>query len=169
MELRVYPDRVLRRKCRPIELVDERVVGRAEGMLEFMYEADGVGLAAPQVGLSEQLVTLDVEQQRAGERVFVNPRIIEREGHQEQDEGCLSLPGLRAVVSRAERVLVVAYTLGGERVEIEAEGLAARAWQHEVDHLNGILFIDRLPPTTLMTLRDQLKRLEKQGTADLRQ
>ncbi len=166
MEIKVYPDRILRRRCRPVEQVDDRLVAEAHEMLEFMYVADGVGLAGPQIGRTDQIVTLDTEQSREGERIFLNPRIIERQGRQEEEEGCLSLPGLRAVVERAQKIVVVAYTLDGQRFEIAAEDLAARAWQHELDHLNGVLFIDRLPPTKLIALRDQLKRLEQEWRAD---
>lgn len=165
MELKIYPDRVLRRKCRPIERIDDEFVRRAHEMLDFMYQADGLGLAAPQVGRTDQIVTLDVEQQHEGERIFINPRIAEREGDMEHDEGCLSLPGLQVNVPRSERVVVVAYTLEGERLEIEAEGLAACAWQHEVDHLNGILIVDRLSPTAITGVRRQLKRLEQEQEA----
>ncbi len=162
MELKVYPDRVLRRKCRPTRRIDDEFVRRAREMLDFMYEAKGLGLAAPQVGWTDRIVTLDVEQQQEGGRIFVNPRIVQREGQMEHEEGCLSLPGLQVEVPRSESVLIVAYTLGGERREIQAEGLAACAWQHEVDHLNGILIIDRLPPTALTSVRRQLKRLERE-------
>jgi peptide deformylase len=164
MELKVYPDGVLRRRCRPVERIDEHFVERTDGMLEFMYESNGIGLAAPQVGWLDRLVTLDVAGEKEGLRVFINPRITHREGHLEEEEGCLSLPGVRVRVPRAERVVVVAYTLAGERVEMAEEGLAACAWQHECDHLNGVLIIDRLSPTAVMAVREQLKALEKAAT-----
>ncbi|MHC4593181.1 MAG: peptide deformylase [Planctomycetota bacterium] len=169
MELRIYPDTVLKRKSRAIKEVTDEIVARAQEMLEFMYEADGLGLAAPQVGWSERIVTLDAELEKKGPRIFVNPIITAREGHQEEDEGCLSLPGLRVRIPRAAKVEVVAYTLAGDRVELEAEGLAARAWQHELDHLNGLLLIDRLSPTTLMSLRVLLKKLEQEAADRERQ
>ena len=103
MIIRCYPDRVLRRKCRPIRRVDDEVLARAQRMLDMMYEAEGLGLAGPQVGWTEQILTLDVEQQHEGERIFVNPRIVEREGSVELEEGCLSLPGVRLQVPRAAR------------------------------------------------------------------
>jgi len=160
MELRKYPEKILRTKSRPIlEITDEDIV-RAREMLDFMYQAKGVGLAGPQVGWSSQIVTLDVEGDGQGECTFVNPRIIHSEGEAEEEEGCLSVPGIRAPVRRAEKIVVAAYTLHGERVEHEVEGLLARVWQHEADHLNGILFIDRLDPTALMTIRHSLKELE---------
>ena len=160
MELKKYPNLILRAKCRPVlEITNEDIV-QAKEMLEFMYAVNGAGLAGPQVGWNRQILTLDVGGERQGERVFVNPRIISSEGEVEAEEGCLSLPGLWAPVKRAEKLVVVAYTLAGERVEQHAEGLLARAWQHEIDHLNGMLFIDRLAPTTLMTLRQKLRELE---------
>jgi peptide deformylase len=162
MELKCYPDRRLRKKCRPIREIDEEVVRRAEQMLELMYESDGLGLAGPQVGWQRQIVTIDVEGNHDGDRLFVNPRIVEGEGYVEVEEGCLSLPGIRVDVPRSEKIKLVTYTIDGKRVETELEGLAAIAWQHEVDHLNGTLIIDRLAPTKLMSIRDKLKRLEGQ-------
>lgn len=163
MELKKYPQKILRARCSPILEITDEDVARAREMLDFMYEAKGVGLAGPQVGWSAQIVTLDVEGEGKGERTFVNPRIIHSEGEVEEEEGCLSVPGVRAVVRRPERVVVAAYTLRGERIELEAEGILARAWQHEADHLNGILFIDRLDPTVLMTIRHSLKELEREA------
>ena len=160
MELKKYPQLILRAKCRPIVEITNEDIARANEMLEFMYAVNGAGLAGPQVGWKRQIVTLDVSGEKKGGLILVNPRIISSEGEVEAEEGCLSLPGLWAPVKRAEKLVVVAYTLAGERVEQHVEGLLARAWQHEVDHLNGMLFIDRLAPTTLMTLRQKLRELE---------
>jgi peptide deformylase len=165
LELRYYPDRILKRTCRPLREVTNDTVARAEEMLEFMYESEGCGLAGPQVGWGERIITLDTEGEREGLRIFVNPLIVHREGQAEIEEGCLSLPGIRVPVPRAAKVRVVAYTLRGERIELEAEGLAACAWQHELDHLNGLLILDRLSPTTLITLRDPLRKLELEAAA----
>jgi len=161
MELKRYPDRALRKKCLPVRDVDDEFVSRAQQMLEFMYAAEGLGLAAPQVGRTDRIVTLDVAQQREGTRIFLNPRIVSHEGYMEEEEGCLSLPGIRVKVPSAEKVAVRAFLLDGEQVEVEAEGLAAAAWQHELDHLNGVLIIDHLTPTRLITIRGQLKDLEE--------
>jgi len=160
MELKYYPDRVLRKKSRPLQEVNDEVMERAQQMLDFMYQAEGVGLAGPQIGWERRIVTIDVEGANPEDRIFINPLIVRREGAAEQEEGCLSLPGIKVKVPRAEKVAVVAYTLAGQRVEFEFEGLAACVWQHELDHLNGVLIIDKLPPTTLITIRDQLKKLE---------
>jgi peptide deformylase len=163
VELKYYPDRVLRKKSRPIQEVNDEVMERARQMLEVMYEAEGVGLAGPQVGWGRRIVTIDVEGPKPEDRVFVNPLIVRRDGKMEQEEGCLSLPGIKVKVPRAEKITVVAYTLAGDRVEFEFEGLPACVWQHELDHLNGVLIIDKLPPTTLITIREQLKQLEEQA------
>ena len=117
------------------------------------------------MGWCDRIVTLDAEGTREGLRIFVNPLIVLREGQIEIEEGCLSLPGVRALVPRAEKVRVVVYTLGGERLEMEAEELAACAWQHELDHLNGVLIIDKVPPTGLIPLRARLKELEREASA----
>jgi len=157
-----YPDPRLRKKCSPITEINDETLNRAEEMLELMYAREGVGLAGPQVGWLERIVTLDTEGNRKGDRIFVNPKIIETEGSIKDDEGCLSLPGIWVPVTRAERVTVSAYTIRGKNVELEAEGTAARAWQQEIDHLNGMLVIDRTTPTALMQVRDKLKKLERQ-------
>jgi len=161
MELKLYPDKVLRTPCQSVREITDADLARMDEMLKLMYEKEGLGLAGPQVGWNRRVVTLDVEQQHSGERIFINPRIVASEGEVLAEEGCLSIPGVRAPVLRAEKVVVVAYTVRGERVEQEAEGLHARAWQHEIDHLNGVLFIDHLEPTTLLTLRQELRELEE--------
>ena len=166
MELRTYPDKALRTRCKPVREITDDDLARMRQMLEFMYESEGVGLAGPQVGWPSQVVTLDVGWQKEGNRIFVNPRILSSDGEVLEEEGCLSVPGVRAPVRRAEKIVVVAYTIHGDRIEREADGLLARAWQHEMDHLNGILFVDRLDPTTLLGLRQALKELEQNADGD---
>jgi peptide deformylase len=163
MRIETYPSRILRAKCLPVREFADKDLARARRMLELMYEAQGVGLAGPQVAWQTQIMTLDIEQSHRGDRIFFNPRIIDTAGETEEEEGCLSVPGVRAPVKRAERVVVAAYNLRGEHFEREAAGLEARAWQHELDHLSGVLFIDRLEPTTLVTVRQQLKELEQEA------
>lgn len=160
-DIRLYPDPVLRRKARPIREITDEVCRRAAEMLELMYEDDGVGLAGPQVAWSGCVVTIDTSGEREGERIFINPKIVDKRGEMEGMEGCLSLPGLHAKVIRAERVAVVTYDLEGHKLEMEVEGLAARAWQHELDHLQGILFIDRISPAERLALRHRLKDFEQ--------
>ncbi len=159
MELKIYPAAALRKCAPPLRQVTGVELSRLSGMLELMYERQGVGLAGPQVGWSARVVAMDVEGKREGERIFINPGILESEGVEKAEEGCLSLPGLKAGVARAARVVVAAYTVRGERIELEAEGLMARAWQHEIDHLNGVLFIDKLSGPAGLALRHRLKAL----------
>jgi peptide deformylase len=161
MTIRTYPDPVLRRTAAPVHHVDEAFIARANLMLEFMYEADGVGLAGNQVGWLERIVAIDSEQAHEGDRVFLNPRITHREGEAQGEEGCLSLPGIHIVVTRTARVTVTAWTLRGVKVELHAEGLAAAAWQHEIDHLDGKMIIDHAPESARTVLGRQLKQLEK--------
>ena len=139
--IRKFGDDVLRKKCREVNGIDERLLTLIEDMKETMYEADGVGLAAPQVGILKRLFVIDIGE---GPLVFINPKIIETSGSQTDEEGCLSLPGETKEVMRPNYVKARALNEKGEEFEIEAEELLARAILHEYDHLNGTLFIDRV-------------------------
>ncbi len=148
-----FPDARLRRVSQPIETVTDEIRKLAEDMLETMYDEPGIGLAAPQVGHSIRLIVVDTdwtdEDEDGGEAdrkptVLVNPEITGREGRLTWTEGCLSVPDLTADVQRAERVVLKARDLDGNEVIEEVEGLRAVCFQHEIDHLDGILFIDRL-------------------------
>jgi len=139
--IRKYGDDVLRKKCREVDQIDERLLTLIEDMKETMYEADGVGLAAPQVGVLKRLFVVDIGD---GPLVFINPEIIETSGSQIDEEGCLSLPGETQEVMRPNYVRARALNEKGEEFEIEGEELLARAILHEYDHLNGTLFIDRV-------------------------
>ncbi len=160
MEVKVYPDPVLKIKAKPIEEIDSEICKIAEEMLDTMYDYCGIGLAAPQVGLSIRLMVLDVTGEKTGERVFINPRIVEEEGETLEEEGCLSFPDVMGKVVRSKHVKIIAYNLKGEELEMEAEGLLGRAWQHEIDHLNGRLFIDRMTPASTIAIKQKLKELE---------
>lgn len=139
--IRKYGDDVLRKKCREVDNIDKRLLTLIEDMFDTMYEADGVGLAAPQVGILKRLFVIDIGE---GPLVFINPEIIETDGKQIDQEGCLSLPGELEEVMRPNYVRARALNEKGEEFEIEAEELLARAILHEYDHLNGTLFIDRV-------------------------
>lgn len=146
-EIRHYErDEVLRKKARPVERMDDRILTLLDDMAETMYNAEGVGLAAPQVGILRRVVVIDV-----GEGIIelINPEIIEQEGEQVAIEGCLSIPGLSGMVKRPARVVVSALNRHGERIEIEGTDLLARALCHEIDHLDGILYVDKVEPGTL--------------------
>lgn len=139
--IRKFGDDVLRKKCREIDEIDDRLLTLIEDMKETMYDSDGVGLAAPQVGILKRLFVIDIGE---GPLVFINAEIIETSGSQTDEEGCLSLPGETKEVMRPNYVRARALNEKGEQFEIEAEELLARAILHEYDHLNGTLFIDRV-------------------------
>ena len=141
LEVLRYPNSILRKKCALIETIDGEVVQLARDMLETMYEDKGIGLAAPQVGITRQLIVLDIG---GGPLALINPKIIEAEGTDIMEEGCLCLPGINVDVERSARVRVTGLNPKGEEVDIDAEELLARALQHEIDHLSGTLIIDKV-------------------------
>ncbi len=170
MKILLYPDPRLSRKARPVKEITEEVCKKAKEMLRLMYEAEGVGLAAPQVGWPVRLLVKGTSGEKTGGSVFVNPVIMHEEGESLEEEGCLSLPGVFGNIARSETVRVVAYNLEGERLEIEAEGLEARVWQHEIDHLNGRLIIDSMTPAGSVANSRRIKELEtiyKEETASI--
>ena len=141
-----YPEEILRQRAQPITEIDEEVVKLVDHMAETMYSAPGIGLAATQVGVSKQVLVADIAPRRPESEliVLINPEIVAAEGEVIFEEGCLSVPDYQAEVKRHEKVTVRGLNLKGVEVEIEAEGLLAVVLQHEIDHLNGMLFIDRL-------------------------
>lgn len=147
LEIKKYPDKVLKQKATPVEVFDGKLSRLIDDMLETMYAAPGIGLAAPQVGVSKRVLVIDVshrEEEKTPLVVLVNPEIISTEGETESEEGCLSLPGYITNVARSEKVAVRGFDKKGRQVEIECGGLLCRALQHEIDHLNGTLLIDRI-------------------------
>lgn len=160
-----YPDPRLRKPALPVETVDDRVRTLVANMLETMYAAPGIGLAATQVNVQKRIVVMDISENKDQPRVFINPAILEREGEGEMEEGCLSVPGFYETVRRAERIRVSALDIEGEPFELEAHGLLAVSIQHEIDHLDGKLFVDYLS----MLKRDRIrKKLEKQARQEAR-
>ncbi len=141
--IRINGDEILRKKCRAVDEIKDRELVLLDDMLETMYAADGVGLAAPQVGILKRLVVIDVGE---GPMKLVNPEIVENDGEVVDYEGCLSVPGEQGNVIRPETVKVKALNEKGENIEINGSGLLARALCHEIDHLNGVLFIDKVIP-----------------------
>ena len=154
LEIVTYPNPILLKEAQPVSRVTRRVRRLASRMLETMYDAQGIGLAAPQVGVRRRVVVVDV-----GEKpiVLINPEITAAEGEQVGLEGCLSLPDLVGEVPRAEWVMAKGLNRRGKPIAVEGEGLLARALQHEVDHLNGILFIARVQDPTLIWKVSELK------------
>lgn len=142
-----YPDPRLRRKSSPVETVNAEIKRLLDDMAETMYDAPGVGLAASQVGVNVRAIVVDIaaqEEDSPGLIKLINPEIVFSEGQQIGEEGCLSIPGFVSLVKRKERVTVKGLNEEGKQAEIDASGLLARVLQHEIDHIDGILFIDRL-------------------------
>jgi peptide deformylase len=164
LELTIYGDPVLRERAEPVTEFGA-LAPLIERMFEVMYEEGGVGLAAPQVGVGQRIMVLDVPMGEDDENhvgVLINPEIIETEGSQTGLEGCLSIPGLQEEVTRHDRLRVRGVGANGEPVEFECTQLLSRAIQHEVDHLNGVLFIDRLSPVRRKLLAKKLKKIAEE-------
>ena len=144
--IRELGDDILRKECKPLKEVTDRTKTLIEDMIETMYDANGVGLAAPQVGILKRLFVVDIGDENGDPdpHVFVNPEILETSGEQEDFEGCLSVPGKSGVVIRPNYVKVRAYDENMEEFEMEAEGFMARAILHENDHLNGVVYVDKV-------------------------
>lgn len=160
MKIVNYPHPALRAKARPVERIDADVTRAAHGMLEIMYKHEGLGLAAQQVGLDIQLLVINFAgdpEAKDQEVVAINPTILELKGVLKDREGCLSFPELYQDVRRAKQVRVLAYGLDGQPFEMACTDLAARVWQHEVDHLNGVLFIDKMGPLARMGSKKYLE------------
>jgi peptide deformylase len=158
LTIRLVPDPVLRRRARPIKVVDDSVRKLARDMIETMQDAHGVGLAANQVGVLKRLVVLQMPEEEP--RIMVNPEITRREGERQVDEGCLSVPGYVGLVTRSVTVRARALDEWGAKLRISAELLLAQAIEHEVDHLNGILYLDHL------VAHEQLRKVEKPAGED---
>ena len=164
LDIVYYPDPVLRQVAEEINVISEEIKTLAGEMLETMYENSGIGLAAPQVGVSKRLVVIDLRDENNPEQfVLINPVITYKSKEKEkQDEGCLSLPEIGAAVSRPARVKVTALDIEGNEKEYVAEGLFARCLQHEIDHLDGIVFTDKISLASKMSVRGGLRRLEEE-------
>lgn len=163
MRIIKYPHPTLRYKAKPLRRVDWTLKGMIREMFDLMYEQEGIGLAANQVDLPYRFFIMNLRSDPAAtdeEHVFINPVITQRKGSAEDREGCLSFPEIFAPVRRPEKIVLNAYTLDGNEVTWELDGLFARAVQHEADHLDGVLFIDRLSPTSLLEIKDDLASLE---------
>lgn len=169
MRIVKYPHPTLHHKSRELKRVDAELRKAIAEMFDLMYENRGIGLAANQVDLPYRVFILNITGDPAlkdQEHVLINPTILKQSGSAEADEGCLSFPDIYAPVRRPERIVAVAYDLSGEERRYEADGLFARAFQHENDHLDGKLFIDRLSPSHFLDLKDELLALEAEFAGD---
>lgn len=161
-----FPDPRLRKIATPVEAFDVDLGRLIDDMFETMYSAQGIGLAATQVDVHKQLLLLDVSETRDQPHVYINPRIIESEGSETCEEGCLSVPGIYAEVSRAEKIRISARDPNGNQFERELDGIHAVCFQHEMDHLKGKLFIDYLSPLKQRMVRKKLEKQRRQEIKD---
>jgi peptide deformylase len=161
LPIRIYPDPILRETCRPVDTFDDQLATLADDMVETMHDAPGVGLAAPQIGIDLRLAVVDlsVGEDPEAVHVLVNPELLDEDGSETEVEGCLSMPGITDKVTRSERVRIRAQDLRGEAFELEADDWLARAILHEMDHLDGVLFVDYLKGFRKDRARRALKKL----------
>lgn len=156
-----FPDERLRTRAVPVESVDATIRQLVDDMFETMYEAPGIGLAATQVNVHKRVIVVDVSEQRDEPLVFINPELLGLDGIEETEEGCLSVPGIYEKVRRAERIRVRALNREGESFEMEADGLLAVCIQHEMDHLEGKLFVDYLSDLKRQRIRKKLSKVQR--------
>ncbi|MCG8409582.1 MAG: peptide deformylase [Phycisphaerales bacterium] len=157
-----YPDPLLRKVCKPVEVFDQALASLAERMLKMMHEANGIGLAGPQVGVLRRIFVCNITGDPQDDLVFINPELTDLEGEAEGEEGCLSIPDVTVNVRRALSCTLTARDLKGQAIEKSGTELAARCWQHECDHLNGRLITDRMSEADKIANRRSLKRLESE-------
>lgn len=164
-KIEVWPSEVLTMRASPVERIDDELRELVDDMIETMYEAPGIGLAAPQVGVSQRVIVIDLTSGAEDDAliVLVNPEIVLRDGTVDSEEGCLSLPDLSLKVCRASRVRVRGLDLDGNTVEIDGDELLARALQHEIDHLDGILLLDRTGTVRREVAKRQLEKIHDEA------
>lgn len=144
LEIRIFPDPVLKEVSQEVSSFDSKLKKLLDDMYQTMLDANGIGLAAPQVGVSHQIAVIDVSEERNNKLEVINPKIVWKDGDTPSEEGCLSIPEYRDTIRRSKEIIVEAYDRDGKEFELKADGLLAICLQHEIDHLNGILFTDRL-------------------------
>ncbi len=156
-----FPDDRLRKKAAPVKTVDDKIKKLVDDMLETMYESHGVGLAATQVNVHQRVVVMDVSENKDTPLCLINPEIIEKDGVKESEEGCLSVPGFFEKVDRAEHIIVRALNRNGQSFQFDARDLLAVCVQHELDHLNGKLFVDYISPLKRQRIKKKLEKIHK--------
>ncbi len=162
LDVLIYPDDNLAKVCQPVETIDAQLNTFIDNMFDTMYEHEGIGLAAPQVNVLKRVVTIDIEGDKTNQIVLINPEIIESSGETGIEEGCLSIPGCRALVPRKEKLTVKALNRQGQEFVLEADGLLAICIQHEIDHLNGVLFVDHISQLKRQRIKEKMLKLKKQ-------
>lgn len=159
--LRYDNDEILRKRSREIEEIDDKIRELAKDMMETMHKYEGVGLAGPQVGILKRIIVIDLYEENT-QFVLINPKIISEKGEQLVDEGCLSFPNQYGRIRRPKEVVVTALDLDGNEIKLKAKDLLAQALCHEIDHLNGIVFVDKVEPGSLETVTPEIKENRKQ-------
>lgn len=164
-DIRIYGDEILRKKTERVVEFDDELETTVEQMFDTMKEAEGIGLAAPQVGIPRAFLVIGMprENEEPEKLFFANPEIVETSGESHFDEGCLSVPGITEDVVRPEWIRLRYQDIDGNEQSLESDGLLARVLQHEIDHLNGILFVDRVTPARKSLLKNSLKKLAEEG------
>jgi len=162
LDILQFPDKSLRKVAQPVVEVDGRIDSLVTSMLETMYEAPGIGLAATQVNVHERLVVIDVSEESDQPLVLINPEVLESEGEQEMQEGCLSIPGVYETIKRSANIRVAAVDRHGEPYEMDADGILAVCILHEIDHLDGKLFVDYLSLLKRSRIRKKMLKAQKQ-------
>jgi peptide deformylase len=160
-----FPDERLRKRATPVDVFDEALAEFVQDMLATMYAAPGIGLAATQVNVHKAVIVIDISEEKNSPLVLINPEVLARSGQEEMEEGCLSVPGVYEKVQRAETVRVRTADLEGTLTEFDADGLLAVCIQHEMDHLEGRLFVDRLSPLKRQLVRKKIRKEQRQRAA----
>ena len=164
LEVLKYPDDRLRTKAKPIEKVDDAIRQIIDDMFETMYHDEGIGLAATQVNIHQQIITIDIEGDKQDQVVLINPEVLASSGETGIEEGCLSIPGCRGLVPRKETITVKALDRNGKAFTLEANESLAICIQHEIDHLNGVLFVDYLSPLKRQRIKQKMEKQQRLAT-----
>ncbi|RUM57408.1 MAG: peptide deformylase [Persephonella sp.] len=169
--IRTWPDKILKQKMKEVDFFDERLKGYIEIMYKRMYEEEGVGLAANQIGIPYQIIVIDTtkreneeEKEEGIKLALINPNIVEKSGEVQSTEGCLSFPGIQITIPRAEKIKVLAQDIEGKEIELETDGFLAVVLQHEIDHINGIPFINYLSPVKRRLILEKYMKAKKELT-----
>lgn len=163
LDVLIFPDERLRTTAKPVAEVNDEIRAIVDDMFETMYKEEGIGLAATQVNIHQRIITIDLDHENSNQIVLINPELLESSGETGIEEGCLSVPGFRGLVPRKEKVTVKALDRDGKEFVLEADGLLAICIQHEVDHLNGVMFVDYLSSLKRNRIKDKLVKLQKQA------
>ena len=163
LEILHYPDKRLRKVAEPVDVVDDSIRSLVDDMFETMYAAPGIGLAATQVDVHKRVIVMDLSVEKNEPRCFINPQITKSEGVEQTEEGCLSVPDIFETVERAERIVVKALDKDGKEFTLEADGLLAVCIQHEMDHLQGNLFVDYLSPLKQLRVKKKIQKARRQA------